>query len=92
MEDDEALERYLAGFALAGGTPPLTAAEARAVLDLARVVAHTSERRYAPVTAYLAGLAAGVEGLDSDARERRIRALVAVAQELRHADAPTEPS
>ena len=31
--------------------------EAEAVLELARVVAHASERRAAPVSAYLAGLA-----------------------------------
>lgn len=81
--DDEGLERYFAAFALEGDTPPLTAAEAQAVLDLARVVAHTAERRCAPIAAYLAGLAAGVEGLDSDAREQRIRDLVTVAQGLR---------
>ena len=33
--------------------------EVEAVLELARVVAHASERRAAPVSAYLAGLALG---------------------------------
>ena len=82
MEDDEALQRYFSAFAEGGGTPPLTAAEARAVLDLARVVAHTAERRYAPLSAYVAGLAAAADA-DPEARARRVRALVALAQELR---------
>ena len=34
----------------------LTEEEVEAVLDLARVVAHGSERRFAPLSAYLAGL------------------------------------
>jgi hypothetical protein len=33
----------------------LTEAEVEAVLDLARVVAHGSERRFAPLSTYLAG-------------------------------------
>ncbi len=33
----------------------LTEDEAEAVLDLARVVAHGSERRFAPLSTYLAG-------------------------------------
>jgi len=33
----------------------LTGQEADAVLDLARVVAHGSERRFAPLSTYLAG-------------------------------------
>jgi hypothetical protein len=40
--------------------------EAEAVLELARVVAHGSERRAAPVTAYLLGLA--VAGAAPEAR------------------------
>ena len=57
MEDDDALLAWFADFADRGGTPALSAEEARAVLDLARVVAHTAERRYAPLAAYLAGRA-----------------------------------
>ncbi|MCA1673862.1 MAG: DUF6457 domain-containing protein [Actinobacteria bacterium] len=45
----QALERT------AQATLSLTDDEARRVLDLARVVAHGSERRYAPLAAYLAG-------------------------------------
>lgn len=83
MEQDEALERYLAAFAVEGGTPEVSAEEARAVLDLTRVVAHTAERRFAPVCAYLAGLAAGADGDDDGARVRRLRALVEAARALR---------
>lgn len=36
---------------------PLSADERSAILDLARVAAHTSERITAPLSAYLAGLA-----------------------------------
>lgn len=38
--------------------PRLTPAEARELLELARVVAHSSERRFAPLATYLAGCAA----------------------------------
>ncbi len=87
MEDDDAeLERYMAAFAVEGLTPALAAGEARAVLDLARVVAHTAERRFAPLSAYLAGLAAGAAGeaQDPEARLGRLRELVALAQRLGH--------
>ncbi|MDQ2826578.1 MAG: DUF6457 domain-containing protein [Actinomycetota bacterium] len=43
-------ERYAEALGLAMG-----AAEAESVLDLARVVAHASERKYAPLSSYLAG-------------------------------------
>ncbi len=80
MEDDETLQRYFAAFAAQGGTPPLSGEEARAVLDLARVVAHTAERHFAPLSAYLAGMATA--GAEPQERARQVRALVAVAQEL----------
>jgi hypothetical protein len=40
------------------------------ILVLARDVAHGVERRAAPVTTYLVGLAAGRAGGDADAEER----------------------
>lgn len=43
-------ERYAEALALG-----LSEAEATAVLDLARIVAHGSERHHAPLSAYLAG-------------------------------------
>ncbi|MDQ3986072.1 MAG: DUF6457 domain-containing protein [Actinomycetota bacterium] len=42
-----------------------------AILDLARVAAHEVERRAAPVTTYLVGLAVG-RGADPDATFKRI--------------------
>jgi len=59
------------------------------VLDLARVAARNVEKKAAPVTAYLLGLAAGAGDADPEAVER----LAARAQQLaenwdRPADAP----
>jgi Domain of unknown function (DUF6457) len=54
--------------------PSVTAGEIEAVLELARVAAHTSERRAAPVTAYLVGMA--VAGAAPEAREAFIDDLV----------------
>jgi hypothetical protein len=48
--------------------------EAEAVLELARVVAHASERRAAPVTAYLVGIA--VAGAAPEARTAFIEELL----------------
>lgn len=42
-------------YAEALGGPRLTDAEVDALLGLARTVAHTTERRYAPLSTYLAG-------------------------------------
>lgn len=48
---DDWLDRY----ATALGVPPLDLAEVDAILDLARVVAHGTERKNAPLAAWLAG-------------------------------------
>jgi hypothetical protein len=48
------------------------------VLDLARVAAHSVERKAAPITTYLLGYAAGCRGADPEATE----ALAALAQKL----------
>ncbi len=42
-------------YADALGEPPLSQPEIGALLGLARTVAHTTERRYAPLSTYLAG-------------------------------------
>jgi Domain of unknown function (DUF6457) len=52
---DEMLERIQS--LLGPDAPTVEDDEAEAVLELARVVAHASERRAAPVSAYLVGLA-----------------------------------
>jgi hypothetical protein len=54
--------------------PSVTDGEIEAVLELARVAAHSSERRAAPVTAYLVGMA--VAGAAPEAREAFIDDLV----------------
>ena len=54
--------------------PSMTDGAIEAVLELARVAAHTSERRAAPVTAYLIGMA--VAGAAPEAREAFIDDLV----------------
>jgi Domain of unknown function (DUF6457) len=60
---------------LLGPNPPaVSAGEVEAILELARVAAHTAERRAAPVTAYLAGLVLG--GAASEAREAFLDDLV----------------
>ena len=79
MPDDD-LQRFFADLATHAGTAPINPAEAQAVLDLARVVAHGSQRRYAPVAAYAAGLAIGV-GTDPDQRAERLRAVTAAVQQ-----------
>ncbi len=51
----------------------LSRAEQRALLDLARVAAHASERVAAPLSTFLAGIA--FAGLGSDERARAIEAV-----------------
>jgi Domain of unknown function (DUF6457) len=55
---------------------PLTTAEIRAVLDLARDAAHAVDRPAAPLTAYLLGMAVA-RGLPLPDAADRIRALAA---------------
>jgi hypothetical protein len=60
---------------LLGPNPPSVGpGEVEAVLELARVAAHPAERRAAPVTAYLAGMA--VAGAAPEAREAFLDDLV----------------
>lgn len=57
------------------GLAALTDEQVEAVLDLARDVAHGTERRYAPLTTYLAGMAVGRSGAD-DAVEGTVATIV----------------
>jgi len=52
------------------GPDPLGTADAKAVLDLAREVAHGVDRPAAPLTAYLVGVAVGRGLVLSEASER----------------------
>ena len=66
------MDDWLDRFADALHVPRLDPAEVEAVLDLARVVAHGTERRNAPLAAYLAGRA----GVEPDAALAQAAALV----------------
>jgi len=72
VEFEEFLEkvRTLLGPGAQGAAP----GEIEAVLELARVAAHASERRAAPVATYLAGMA--VAGAAPEAREAFLDDLV----------------
>ena len=72
------LEEWTAavGAGLGLGPDPLSTAQTRTVLDLARDVAHAVDRPAAPLTSYLLGLAVG-RGLALPDAADRIRALAA---------------
>ena len=53
------MDTTLHDIAEALGVPPLQAEETRLLLDATRDVAHNSERRYAPLAAFLLGAAMG---------------------------------
>jgi Domain of unknown function (DUF6457) len=58
---DELGQRFAAAAAREGTeieAPGLDAGVARELLELARVAAHTQERRYAPLASFMAGVAA----------------------------------
>lgn len=57
----------------AGSTATITPGEQAALLDLARVAAHTSERIAAPISTFLVGVAYASE--PGDERAQRIREL-----------------
>ncbi len=78
---DAELEQYFARLAADAGTPTLTGSEANDVLDLAKVVAHTAERKYAPVACYAAGLMIDVNA-DSAQRAASVRAVLQAARSL----------
>lgn len=77
MED--AVEEHLARLAAAVGEPTLDDDEVEELLDLARVVAHGTERKLAPLSTFLAGLAVArsVEG------RSRLDALLDASRQLR---------
>ncbi len=59
MTDDP--EQFFADLTAAIGAPALSPEEKGAVLRLAKVVADASERRFAPLTCYAAGLVIGTD-------------------------------
>jgi hypothetical protein len=64
---------WILKFAEELGTEPLTEAEVEALLDLAGVAAHASERLAAPLTCYLAARA-GISPVDALATANRLAA------------------
>ena len=60
MSDDP--EKVFEVLTTAMGAPALSAEEKSAVLRLAKAVADASERRFAPLTCYAAGLVIGTSG------------------------------
>jgi hypothetical protein len=83
MADDEA---FFSKLAEATAAEPVSAAEIDAVLDFTRVVAHTQERRYAPVASYALGLALGAA--DPSERVEAIRRAIAAVQAMREPGSP----
>lgn len=57
-------EAEASGHALGEGAVALESQLSRALLDLTRVVAHSQERRFGPLVAYLTGAALAGSGLD----------------------------
>ena len=76
MDQANQLEEFLERVrSVLGPNPPAVAeGEVHPILELARVAAHSSERRAAPVTTYLAGLVLG--GAAPEAREAFLDDLV----------------
>jgi hypothetical protein len=66
-------EQWIEAFAAALGSDAPTEAESKAVLELASVAAHASERRAAPIACWLAA-GAGVSLDDALALARRLDA------------------
>ena len=72
MADDA--EDLFAELAARMGAPELSPEETAAVLRLAKVVADASERRFAPLSCYAAGLVIGAASLSAAERTARLRA------------------
>jgi hypothetical protein len=75
--------------------PDLDSAVAQEILELARVAAHTQERRFAPLASFMAGVAAErVRKAGGDARPEAVAALIRGVREEIEATSPAagEPS
>lgn len=77
-EDDSSLLAFFERLAGVAGTPAVGSAEATELLRLAKVVADASERRFAPISCYVAGLAVADPALSGAERAERIRQLTAI--------------
>lgn len=70
----------------------LTEVEAEAVLDLARVVAHGSERRYAPLSTFLAGQFFAELVRTGISREEALAEAIAIAERALAVSSPDDRS
>ena len=82
MPEEENNEVF-AALAAGMGAPPFTPEEIAAVLRLAKAVADASERRFAPLSCYAAGLVIGADASDTE-RLARLRQLIDEVRPLRH--------
>jgi len=74
---DELGERFVKAAARRGLTiekPALTSDVAQEILELARVAAHTQERRFAPLVSFVAGLAVERMGQDGEPASSEVAA------------------
>lgn len=90
-------EEFFTTLAERFGTPVPDVEERRLVLDLTRVVAHSAERRFAPLTAW--ALALTLDEADPAARIARLREVLAALEadaegqaDGDHADGGTAPA
>ncbi len=77
------MDSALVQIAAALGVAPLTAQDQRLLLDLARDVAYRTERRYAPLSAFLVGVAvgAGADGTGVQEAITRVRTVLPAGQD-----------
>jgi hypothetical protein len=73
------MDDWLEQFASALGVEPLSREETGAVLKLARDVAHGVERKFAPLSTYLLGLAVGGRAATAGERSAAFREALAGA-------------
>ena len=73
-------EKLFAELVAQMGAPALGPEEVAAVLRLAKAVADRSERRFAPVSCYAAGLVIGTATADPHVRLERLRAIIELVQ------------
>ncbi|CAN5670244.1 hypothetical protein BH24ACT15_BH24ACT15_20760 [soil metagenome] len=71
-------EEFLGHMAALLGTPSLSSQERATVLDLTRVIAHSTERRFGPLTVYALGLSMAASMPPQDRAERLQRAIDAI--------------
>ena len=83
MDDHPWPDRFAGALSGASGADlTLDEDEVEEVLALARVVAHSTERRYAPLAAYLAGMFVARRVAEGGTRAGALREAVALADTL----------